>query len=144
MRDFSALPKCVRGSHTESESRAEDGKHRALCLRPTRRPLIASAPCLKSLPQCHLPSCSHMQPGPNSSVVRQEGQGAAGRLQSCVLCVHGNMRFTLHWQQSGFSQPWLISILYLSRFQPLLHETVVFYWQQSHLTVMFCGDPGPS
>lgn len=68
MRDFSGVrKKCARGSQTERESGAGGGgKHRAPCLRPTRRPPIASAPCLKSLPWCHLPSCS--QPGLNSGL----------------------------------------------------------------------------
>lgn len=72
MRDFFALPVCVRGSQTEDESGLEDGKHKAPCLRPTRRPPIASAPCLKSLPQCHLPSCSQTHRGPNNSLSRHK------------------------------------------------------------------------
>lgn len=59
---------------------AEGGAHIAPCLRPTRRPPIASAPCLKSLPSCHLPTGSHTQSGPNNRGLRSSWN----RLQGCV------------------------------------------------------------
>lgn len=68
---------------------AEGGAHTAPCRRPTRRPPIFSAPCLRSPPEC-LPACSHIQHGSNNRGLRRRMY----RLQDCVTTdVHSELFF---------------------------------------------------
>ena len=136
MRDFSALPKCVCAAAISRASPGlETGRHRAPCLRPTRRPSRASAPCLKSLPWCHLPSCSHMQPRPE----QQASQTRGPRRKQLVGSRAGNMRFLLRWQQQWFlldcGSLWLNFIFTKAVATSARNNS---YWR--HLTFMCCLD----
>lgn len=88
MRDFflPCLSVCVAARLRRSLSWGMEAQ------RPTRRPPIASAPCLKSLPECHLP-CSHMQ---HQHTQQQRAKKQLVRLQHCV---DGHIRVMLHRQQ---------------------------------------------
>lgn len=134
MRDFFALPVCVRGSQTEDESGLEDGKHKAPCLRPTRRPPIASAPCLKSLPQCHLPSCSQTHRGPNNSLSRHKALTSSWKvtaLRGWKHALYASLTAMLFLSCSSF---YLIFVC-LSHFSPpLLAKDYCCCWQKIHQT----------
>lgn len=134
MRDFFALPVCVRGSQTEDESGLEDGKHKAPCLRPTRRPPIASAPCLKSLPQCHLPSCSQTHCGPNNSLSRHKALTSSWKvtaLRGWKHALYASLTAMLFLSWSSF---YLIFVC-LSHFSPpLLAKDYCCCWQKIHQT----------